>query len=54
MAETARMMERVMPKGSHMNMARVANGVGMKASLPSWKTSGFRDCPLLLSAFLTR
>ena len=36
-----RKIARIIPMGSHMNMARVAAGVGRKASLPSWKTSGF-------------
>lgn len=34
-------MARTIPKGSHMNMESVAKGVGRKASLPSWKISGF-------------
>lgn len=28
------------PNGTHMNMARVASGVGLNANLPSWKIRG--------------
>lgn len=34
-------MAMTIPMGIHMNMERVANGVGKKASLPSWNIRGF-------------
>lgn len=33
-------MARKNPNGSHMNMASVASGVGLKANLPSWNNKG--------------
>lgn len=33
-------MARKRPNGTHMNIARVARGVGLKANLPSWKIKG--------------
>lgn len=50
---------RTIPNGTHINMATVAKEVGLKASLPSWKISGFgylslgSCCQLLLSVLLT-
>lgn len=33
--------ERNIPYGSHINIARDFNGVGVRANLPSWKISAF-------------
>lgn len=53
-------MKTKIPSGSHINMIREANGVGLKANLPSWKINGFgyfslgRISHLLFSSFVTR
>uniref|UniRef100_A0A2P2N6E2 Uncharacterized protein n=1 Tax=Rhizophora mucronata TaxID=61149 RepID=A0A2P2N6E2_RHIMU len=52
--------KRTSPNGIHMNTTKVARGVGLKASLPSWKINGFgyfslaRICQVLFSASLTK
>jgi len=59
-ATAALIKARTKPKGTHMNNARVASGVGLRASLPSWKIRGLgylslgRCCQLLLSTLLTK
>ena len=48
------------PNGTHINMTKVATGVGLKANLPSWKINGFgyfslgRTCQFFFSASLTK
>lgn len=59
-ATMIRNMARQEPNGTHMNMARVESGVGLRANLPSWKMRGLvylslgRWCQLVLSASLIK
>lgn len=56
----ALIMARADPKGNHMNVAVIASGVGLKASLPSWNISDFEylslgsECQFLFSPSFTK
>ncbi|KAJ0878388.1 hypothetical protein HanRHA438_Chr10g0439221 [Helianthus annuus] len=52
-------MDKSIAKGNHINITNILNGLGLKASLPSWKIRSFgylslgRICHAFFSSLVT-